>query len=95
MDLEDRMSLLLQLASCSLPCLSQVEGVLKSIEKNQVLVDPVGLKTVKEESVRKSLPSHPPFSLTSQFSSWMKCSLLLALPEYKGQKSPLSSQRDM
>ena len=57
MDLEDRMSFLLQRASCFLAFLSEVEGVLKSVEKVQVLVDPAGLKTVKERSIRSlSLP---------------------------------------
>lgn len=55
--MEDRMSLLFQLASCFLAFLSEAEVVLKSVEKVRVLVDPVRLKSVKERSIKSlSLP---------------------------------------
>lgn len=94
MDLEDRMSLLLQLASCFLAFLTEAEGVLKSVEKVQVLVRPVVLKNPKERRMR-SLSIPLPFSLACWFSSQMKRSLPFALPEYKGQKSMFSSQGDV
>ena len=62
MDLEDRMSLLLQLASCFLAFLTEVEGVLKSVEKVQVLVDPVVLKNLKERRMRSLSIPIPLFS---------------------------------
>lgn len=54
---EDRMSLLLQLASCFLAFLSEVEDVLKSVEKVQVLFGSVELRIVKE-SRSLTLPIH-------------------------------------
>lgn len=62
MDLEDRMPLLLQLAFCFLAFLTEVEGVLRSVEKVQVLVDPVVLKTLKERRMRSLSIPIPPFS---------------------------------
>lgn len=56
------MSLLLQLASCFLAFLTEAEGVLKSVEKVQVLVRPVVLKNLKERRMR-SLSIPLPFSL--------------------------------
>lgn len=79
-----RMSPLLQFASCFLAFLSRVEGASKSIEK--LLVDLVQLKTEKQ-MCKESLPPHTHSFFTSQFSSLVTCSLLLALPDYKGQKS--------
>lgn len=55
------MLLLLQLASCFLAFLSEAEVFLKSVERIQVLVDPVGLTTVKQRSMSLSLPT-PLFS---------------------------------
>lgn len=70
MDLDGRMSLLLQLASCFLAFLSGVEGVSKSVEK--VLVAPVQLKTVKKSCVRSLfLPIPSFFYLPIQLSSDM------------------------
>lgn len=70
MDLDDRMSLVLQLASCFLDFLSGVEGVSKSVEK--VLVDPVRLKTVEKRCVRNLfLPISSSFYLPIQLSGDM------------------------
>lgn len=51
------MSLLLQLASCFLAFLSEVEDVLKTVEKVQVLFGSVELRIVKERR-SLTLPIH-------------------------------------
>lgn len=63
--MEDRTSLLLHLASCFLAFLSEVVGVLKSVEKVHIVVDPAGLKTVKERSLIP-LFSYVPIQLSDE-----------------------------
>lgn len=92
MDLDGRMSLLLQIASCFLAFLSGVKGASKSVEK--VLVDSVQLKTEKEMYKESLSPMPILFYLPVQLSGDMF--LPISSAWIKGtEEYVLSSQGDV